>query len=183
MDTRPDVPVKVHWRPFQLNPHMPKDGMDRQHYLNAKFGGEARASQVYAMIGETGLSEGIEFRFDRILRTPNTLDTHRLVHLAAAGGRQEAVVEALFRAYFLEGIDIGEIETLVDIGVGCGLDAEAVAGYLGSDDDVSEIMAEDLRARRMGIDGVPCFIIDGRYAIAGAQEPEAFYPLFDLAVA
>jgi predicted DsbA family dithiol-disulfide isomerase len=183
MSTRPDVSVEVHWRPFQLNPHMPKNGLDRQHYLSAKFGGEERADQVYAKIGETGRGEGIAFRFDRILRTPNTLDTHRLVHLAAAGGRQEAAVEALFRAYFLEGIDIGEIATLVDIGVRCGLDADAVAGYLGSNDDVSEILGEDLRARRMGIDGVPCFIIDGRYAITGAQEPEAFYPLFDLAVA
>lgn len=183
MSMRPDVSVEVHWRPFQLNPHMPKGGMDRQHYLSTKFGGEARANQVYAMIGETGRGEGIAFRFDRILRTPNSLDTHRLVHLAAAGGRQEAVVEALFRAYFVEGVDIGEIATLVDVGVRSGLDADAVASYLGSNDDVSEILGEDLRARRMGIDGVPCFIIDGRYAITGAQEPEAFYPLFDLAVA
>lgn len=178
---RPEVPVEIHWRPFQLNPDMPGAGIARDTYLALKFGGDARARQIYDMIREAGESTGIEFNFDGIARTPNTVDSHRMVRFAQMRGGAEPVVENLFRAYFLYGIDVGERARLIEIGTSSGLDEDELARYLDSDEDAEAIRAEDLRARRMGVDGVPCFIVDGRYAIAGAQEPEAFMPLFDLA--
>lgn len=178
---RPSMPVEVRWRPFQLNPDMPRQGMPRDTYLALKFGGAARARQIYAMIARSGREEGIAFDFDAIGRMPNTLDSHRLIRWAAAHGGEGLVVEALFQAYFREGIDIGDVRELGRIARLCGLDGPKVDAYLASDRDVEVVTAEDLRARRMGIEGVPCFIIDGRYALAGAQEPEAFFPLLDLA--
>ncbi len=178
---RPEVPVEIHWRPFQLNPDMPGAGIARDTYLALKFGGDARARQIYDMIREAGESTGIEFNFDGIARTPNTVSSHRMIRFAQARGDAEPVVENLFRAYFLYGLDIGARERLIEIGASSGLDEGEIARYLDSDEDLEAIKAEDLRARRMGVDGVPCFIVDRRYAIAGAQEPEAFMPLFDLA--
>ena len=179
---RPEVPVDIHWRPFQLNPDMPDTGIARDTYLALKFGGEARARQIYDMIREAGKSTGIDFNFDGIRRTPNTINSHRMIRFAQARGNAEPVVENLFRAYFLYGLDIGECERLIEIGASSGLDKDELTRYLNSDEDVATIKAEDLRARqRLGIDGVPCFIIDRLYAIASAQEPEAFMPLFDLA--
>ena len=130
---------------------------------------------------EAGQSERIGFNFDTIRHTPNTLDSHRLIRFASAQGRQDEVVEALFAAYFLEGENIGDHEVLTRIAFTVGLDGHAVKDYLATDADRPEVAAEDLRARRMNIDAVPCFIVDGQYAISGAQEPEAFYPLLDLA--
>ncbi|MGE0255622.1 MAG: DsbA family oxidoreductase [Alphaproteobacteria bacterium] len=178
---RPGLSVEVRWRPFQLNPDMPRQGMARDTYLALKFGGAARARQIHAMIARSGREEGIDFEFDTVARTPNTLDSHRLIRWAAAHGGEARVAEALFQAYFLDGVDIGDLRELGRIARACGLDGPKVDAYLASDRDVDAVMAEDLRARRMGIEGVPCFIIDGRYALAGAQEPEAFFPLLDLA--
>ncbi len=175
------TPVSINWRAFQLNPDMPPDGMDRQTYLSLKFGGDARANQIYSLIVENGQRENIPFKFDRIARTPNTVDSHRLARLAARAGRQDEVVEAMFQAYFVDGIDIGDKAELVRIADGAGLDGPSVASYLETDQDVADVLAEDRRARRLGIEGVPCFIINGRYALSGAQEPEAFVPLFELA--
>lgn len=179
---RPDLAIEVHWRPFQLNPEMPRQGIDRDTYLGLKFGGIARAQQLYAMIADAGQSERLVFRFDAVTRTPNTLDSHRLIRFAAQRGAEAAVVEALFRAYFLDGVDIGEADALVRIAVRNGLDGDTVRRYLRTDEGSDEISAEDFRARRMGIEGVPCFIVNDSYAVAGAQEPEAFFPLMDLAM-
>ena len=179
---RPEVPVEVHWRPFQLNPEMARAGIARDTYLAAKFGGSQRARQIYDMIREAGEGAGIAFNFTGIGHTPNTLDSHRVIRFAQARGDADPVVENLFRAYFLYQVDIGERERLVEIGSSSGLDGGELARYLDSDDDMDTVKSEDLRARRMGIDGVPCFIVNERWAIAGAQEPEAFMPLFDLAL-
>ncbi len=178
---RSDVTPSVRWRTFQLNPQMPEEGMDRQRYLALKFGGATRAQELYDTIRQVGESEGIEFRFDAIARTPNTVPSHRLLRLAESQGHDAALSEVLFRAYFLEGLDIGDVRILASIAEEAGLDAGAAAEFLRSDELTQDILAEDRFARRLGIAGVPCFIIDGKYALSGAQEPEAFYPIFDMA--
>jgi len=166
--------VFVGWRPFQLNPDMPAEGMDRKDYLAAKFGGEQGAQRVYDAIRQAGETVDIDFNFKAVGRTPNTIDSHRLIDRAGKEDKQDAVVEALFHAYFLNGQDIGDTETLVEIGAAGGLDADATRAYLTSDEDAERIRGEDAMARRMGVKGVPCFILNRKYAISGAQEPQVF---------
>ena len=178
---RDDVAATVTWRPFQLNPEMPAEGMSQAVYLRSKFGGLERAAKFHDVIAEAGRSERIAFDFGAIRHTPNTLDAHRLIRFAGAHGRQNEIVEALFSAYFLTGENIGDHGVLARIAYTAGLDGYAVKAYLASKADQPEVAAEDLRARRMSIDAVPCFIVNGQYAISGAQEPEAFFPLLDLA--
>lgn len=179
---RPNSPVLLRWRAFQLNPDMVETGMDRRSYLNAKFGGADRANEIYARIIEVGRSVGIDFRFELIKTTPNTIQAHRLISFSqrpehACG---DAVIEGLFNAYFLQGRDIGNAGVLIEIAADAGVDAATVAAYLANDEDREDIVAEDIFARRLGINGVPCFIIDGKFTLSGAQEPESFMPLFDL---
>ncbi len=178
---RPGLDVEVVWHPFQLNPDMPDSGLDRTTYLSLKFGGEARAREIYQAIRRAGTSEGLDFRFDLIAMTPNTVHSHRLARYAQQHGNQDAAIEAMFRAYFLEGRDIGSSESLIEIGAQAGLDSAPLSHYLQSDDDVEVVRREDLNARRIGVTGVPCFIINGRYAISGAQEPEVFLQVFTVA--
>jgi predicted DsbA family dithiol-disulfide isomerase len=182
MALRPNNPVSLRWRAFQLNPDMAESGMDRRTYLNAKFGGEDRANEVYRRITEVGHSVGIDFRFDQIRTTPNTIQAHRLIGFAqrpehACG---DAVIQGMFEAYFLQGRNIGETAVLQDIAVAAGIDSTTAAAYLANDEDREDIVSEDIFARRLGINGVPCFIIDGKFTLSGAQEPESFMPLFDL---
>ena len=156
--------------------------MDRNAYLNAKFGGAERAAEIYGRIGEVGQSVGIDFRFDLIKTTPNTIQAHRLICFAqrpeyACG---DAIIQALFEAYFLKGMNIGDDAVLIDIATAAGLDAASVKAYLEGEEDRDDIVAEDIFARRLGINGVPCFIVDGKFSLSGAQEPESFLPLFDL---
>lgn len=172
--------VTIRWRAFQLNPGMPSFGMDRQSYLTLKFGGAERAAQIYRMIRDAGKKVGIPFEFDRIKRTPNTVKAHRLIRYAARSGRDGAVVEALFRRYFLEGEDIGEEDVLCAVAEECGLDGGATRAWLAGDEEEDSVREEHDFAVSMNIDGVPCFIVEGRYAIVGAQEPEAFAPVFEL---
>lgn len=181
---RPDLPVTVRWRAFQLNPDMPRAGMDRKAYLTAKFGGAERAAELYGHIRAVGDQVGIPFRFDAIPRTPSTLHAQRLIRYAQRPehGLAGALVPRLFEAYFLEGQDLGDIGVLTALAEEIGLAGDAVRAYLESDEDSDEIQAEDVFARRLGIGGVPCFIIDGKYALSGAQEPEAFLPLLDMAM-
>ncbi len=178
---RPQPTLSVRWRAFQLNPGMPKGGMDRRSYIEAKFGGMERAARIYETVRAVGAAEGIAFAFHRIRRTPNTLDAHRLLRFAAGAGRQTETMEALFQAYFLHGRDIGDHDTLQEIAVGAGLDGERVREVLASDLETQGALAEDMLARRQGINGVPCFVFNGRFALSGAQEPEALFQLFDLA--
>ncbi|MGE0418042.1 MAG: DsbA family oxidoreductase [Acetobacteraceae bacterium] len=178
---RPDILFDLTWRPFLLNPDMPRLGMARPDYVVRKFGGEERARRLYNAIAETGRSEGILFRFDRIRRAPSSVDAHRLVRYAARFGRADSMVEALFSAYFTDGYDIGDHNVLLAIAVACGLDSTHVSRFLMTDDELDAVHTENLRAHRLGINGVPCFVIDGRHAIAGAQEPEVIERLLDVA--
>ncbi|HLZ64905.1 MAG TPA: DsbA family oxidoreductase [Aliidongia sp.] len=169
------------WRAFQLNPDMPLDGVPRLAYLTAKFGGTFHAERIYEAIGEAGAAEGIRFEFARIARTPNSLNAHRLKRLARRHGIEPDVTTRLYRAYFEEARDIGVAGVLADIAAEAGLGRPEAARYLASDADRAAVLAEDIGARRLGINGVPCVIIGGKYALSGAQEPEFFLPLFDLA--
>jgi predicted DsbA family dithiol-disulfide isomerase len=178
---RPDLAVDLVFRPFLLNPDMPARGIAHADYIQRKFGGEDRARRLHAAIAEVGRAEGLTFRFERILRTPPTVDAHRLVRFAARDDRAAQVVEALFTAHFAEARDIGDRVTLVQIAVETGLDAHAAATFLASGEDTEAVLVENLRSHRLGINGVPCFVVAGRHAIAGAQEPEVLERLLDVA--
>ncbi len=173
--------IMVAWRPFQLNPDMPPAGMGRDAYLRLKFGGSDRARNIYRTIAENGREEGIDFQFDRIARTPNTVRSHRLIHWSGPLGFQDQVVDSLFKAYFEEGRDIGDNEALIDAAVRAGLDRRDTRAFLESDELAPEVVAADGHARRMGIAGVPCFVVDRKYAVSGAQPTEAFLEVFNLA--
>ena len=178
---RPDLLFELTWRPFLLNPDMPRGGMSRPDYVIRKFGGEDRARRLYASISEIGRAEGVSFFFDRIRRTPSSVDAHRMVRWAARYGRADAMVEALFSAHFTDGRDIGETSVLLAIATSCGLDAAATRLFLASNEEIDQVHADNLRAHRLGINGVPCFVVAGRHAIAGAQEPEVIERLLDVA--
>ena len=177
---RPEIAVDIAWRPFQLNPDMPREGMDRKAYLAAKFGAAAPAERIYANVAAAGASVDIPFAFERIRRTPNTRDAHRLIRRAGAEGRADATVEALFRSHFVEARDIGDIGVLAEIGGAVGLDRAETRRWLASPAAVDEVITEDRSARRLGINAVPCFVFAGQYAVSGAQDPEFFLPVFDL---
>jgi predicted DsbA family dithiol-disulfide isomerase len=164
----------VIWRPFQLNPTMPKSGMDRRVYLDAKFGGAEVRRAMEERVAKAGEMEGIEFAFDRIERTPNTFEAHRLNWFAQQRGKQDDVAEALFHAYFTEGRDIGDGQTLVEVATQAGLARDAVRQFLMSDLGVEEVRAEEGAGHRMGIRGVPYFVLNGTHAISGAQPPDIF---------
>jgi len=178
---RPGLRSAVRWRAFQLNPTMPAEGMDRRRYLDLKFGGAEAARRIYEPIVQAGGEEGIPFRFEAIRRTPNTLQSHRVIRFAASRGRQDAVVEALFYAYFVRGRDIGNLEVLAAAAAEGGLDPDEARALLRGDGEAAAVEAEDAAARRAGIQGVPCFIFNGTYVLAGAQPPEVLLRMFDLA--
>ncbi len=180
---RPNANIDIHWRPFMLNPDIPNDGIDRTAYLIKKFGSETRVRRVYGAIGEAGHSVEIEFAFDRIQRTPNSVSSHRLIRYAAHFIDVAPMVEELFESYFVGGIDIGDTNVLVDIGVSYGLEPAALRAYLESDADVAAIYEENARAHRLGVNGVPAFAFQGSMVISGAQEPEVLVRVLDAAVA
>jgi predicted DsbA family dithiol-disulfide isomerase len=181
LSIRPQPGLRIRWRAFQLNPSMPAEGMERQAYLEAKFGGGDRARSLYDTVRAAGAGEAIEFRFDLIKRTPSTLLSHRLLRRAMTQGQQDTLLELIFRGYFQEGRDIGDKEVLAEMADTVGMDRDKILDYLSGDEDAEVIVAEDTVARRAGINGVPCFIFNGRFALSGAQEPEAFLQMFDLA--
>lgn len=178
---RPQPGMVVRWRTFQLNPAMPEYGMDRQTYLNVKFGGSANAKRVYDTIRQAGEAVGLDFRFDHIERTPNTLKSHQLIHFAAARADQDALVERLFRLYFFEGADIGDTEVLADAAEAVGLDRLEALEALEADDWRETVLQEDQQAREAGIQGVPTYVFNGGYAMSGAQDPKVLMQMFDLA--
>jgi predicted DsbA family dithiol-disulfide isomerase len=180
---RPDLLIDVTWRPFLLNPDMPRAGMSRTDYVLRKFGGEDRARRMYASITEIGRLEGVMFRFDRIRRTPSSVDAHRLVRWAAGFGRADELVEAILAAHFTDGRDIGDPASLTAIAASCGLRAAAARAFLAGTAETDAVHADNLRAHRLGINGVPCFVVSGCHAIAGAQEPEVIERLLDVAAA
>lgn len=167
-------PFDIHWRPFQLNPDMPPEGADRQAYLDAKFGGSGRARHIYAHVEAAATEAGLDLHLDRIARTPNTLDAHRLIRWAGAEGVQTPLVGQLFRRYFREGQDISDPEVLVAAATATGMEEPLVRRLLASDADREETRAEDAAFREMGVTGVPTFILGNRYAITGAQPPDVW---------
>ncbi|HEY0910176.1 MAG TPA: DsbA family oxidoreductase, partial [Bradyrhizobium sp.] len=171
----------ITWRPFLLNPDMPRIGMSRYDYVVRKFGGEERARRLYAAVTQLGASEGLELRFERIIHIPSSVDAHRLVGWAHRFGRSTEIVEALFAAHFTDGRDIGDLVTLVAVAASVGLDELQTGAYLRSRDGADVVHGENLRAHRLGISGVPCFVIGDRMAVSGAQEPEVFHRLLDIA--
>lgn len=180
--TRPDVVAELLWRPFLLNPDLASQGMSRQEHLARKFGGEDRSRRLHGTITELGQAEGIEFCFDRIRRVPQSLDAHRLVRWAERFGAADQLVEALFESYFTRGADIGDTQVLSMIAGQQGLDAVLARRFLSTVAEVEAVHADNLRAHRLGINGVPCFVVAGRSAIAGAQEPEVLERLLDVAL-
>ena len=172
LEAAPDHPFEIEWKPFQLNPDMPAEGMDRREYLELKFGGREGAIRVYGEIARTAEEAGLDIAFEKIKRTPNTLNAHRLIHWARAEECQTQVVSQLFKRYFREGQDISDHDVLVDVATTVGMDATLVARLLEGDADLAETIAEDKKAREMGVQGVPCFIVGATYALSGAQSPE-----------
>ncbi|MGJ8545624.1 MAG: DsbA family oxidoreductase [Sulfitobacter sp.] len=168
----PDHPFIIEWHPFQLNPDMPRGGMDRRAYLEGKFGGKEGAVRAYAPVVDQAEKSGVAINFEAMKRTPNTLDAHRLIHWAGIEGRQTAAVSALFKAYFTDGRDIGDHEVLADIADGIEMDAATVTRLLKSDADAKDIAERDAHSRQMGVNSVPTFIVGGQHAVPGAQPPE-----------
>ena len=174
-------PATVRWHPFQLNPDMPRGGIERRAYRIRKFGSWERSQELDARVAAAGQGEGISFNFDRQSRTPNTLDAHRVIWLAGERGVQDAVTEALFKAYFTEGRDLSDRATLAEVAAGAGLDRAEVDELLGSDGGLDVVQTGEEQARRLGVSGVPFFIVNGRVALSGAQPPELFRQGFEQA--
>ena len=172
-DSEPALDVTLRWHPFQLNPDLPRTGIDRQSYLNAKFGGPSRAEPIYERVREAGREIGLALAFDRIERQPNTLDAHRLIAWAQRENpaRADDLVERLFHAYFVEGAFVGDADTLAALAADAGYDHDGAAAMLASDALRDDVAAADERARSLGIQGVPFFVFDGRVAVSGAHEP------------
>jgi len=163
---------RVTWRPFELNPQMPKEGIERREYRMRKFGSWERSLALDAQLTDVGRSVGIDFRYDLMKRTPNTFDAHRLIWLAGRMGVQDAMVETLFRGYFSEGRDIGDASVLADLAAVAGMDRQQAAAFLKGTDGAAEVSAEVEVALRAGLSGVPTFVLDGRVLFSGAQPPE-----------
>lgn len=176
---RPGHPFTITWHPFMLNPDMPPEGIDRREYLEAKFGGKADAARIYGHIDNVARESGLELNLGGITRTPNTRDAHRLILWAEIEGAQQAVVDALFQAYFFDGRDIGDRDVLADIADGAGLDAAVVRRLLDSDSDLREIVERDAAARAMGLTSVPSFIVAGQHAVPGAQPTDLWLQVID----
>jgi predicted DsbA family dithiol-disulfide isomerase len=170
--------ARVAWRPFQLNPTMPRDGMDRKTYLEIKFGSLDAFERLEGEVLAVGAAEGISFAFGKIERTPNTFAAHRLVRHAQRHNRQNEMVDRLFHGYFEEGCDIGNLDTLVCLAAEAGLEGEQVRTLLASDEEAVEVRAEEAAGHRLGIRGVPYFVINGAYAISGAHPSETFVSAF-----
>ncbi|MEM8979141.1 MAG: DsbA family oxidoreductase [Pseudomonadota bacterium] len=180
LQNKPDHPFEITWHPFQLNPDMPAEGMDRTAYLETKFGGREGALKAYAPVVQTFQDMGLEkVDLGAIKRTPNTLDAHRLIHWAGVEGRQTAVVHALFEAYFEQARDISDPEVLCDIADSKGMDAAVVAKLLATDADRQDIKNRDAQGREMGVTGVPTFIVANQHAVPGAQPPELWERVID----
>ena len=165
-------PVEIRWRAYQLDPTIPDGGLDRTQYMEKKFGKGDRLKGAHDRLSALGAEVGLPFAFDRIERAPNTLDAHRLIRWAASSGKQAEVVDRLFRAYFVDGLDVGDPAVLVAIAGECGLDAEGIATLLEGDDDKDAVRREIEDAQALGVSGVPFFIFGGRLAVSGAQDVE-----------
>ena len=163
-------PVALRWRPYQLDPTIPEGGVDRAQYMERKFGRDGRLKSIHDQLVRLGAEVGVSFAFDRIERAPNTLDAHRLIRWAGPAGVQWEVVDRLFRAYFVEGRDVGDRAVLLDVASASGLDAEVVAKLLAEGADAEAVKREIAEAQALGVTGVPFFIFAGRVGVPGAQD-------------
>ena len=168
----------VAWHPFQLNPEMPREGADRAQYRIAKFGSAERSRQMDERITETASTVGLEFHLERLTRTPNTLDAHRVIRLAGQRGVQDSVVEALFEGYFCNGADIGDAAVLAHLGAEGGLQRDEITAMLAGDTGLREVAAGDQMARNAGIQGVPSFALQGHVLFSGAVPAEEMAQAF-----
>jgi predicted DsbA family dithiol-disulfide isomerase len=178
----PELEFSVRWHPFQLDPTIPPGGVKRRDYLTRKFGSLDAIAATHANLTALGEREGIVFRFDAIARAPNTVDAHRLIRWAGFAGLTEVTVERVFRAYFADGIDVGDRSVLTRLAADVGMPGD-IGTRLASEEDESEVAGEIAEAYRMGVSGVPCFIIDRRYAVVGAHPPETLVEAISQAVA
>lgn len=170
----PDHPFTIEWHPYQLNPEMAEGGMERREYLELKFGGQEGALKVYGEIAKTAEAAGLNIDFAAIKTTPNTINAHRLIHWSGIEGRQAFVVAALFKAYFVEGRDIGDSGVLCNIASDSGMDGDMVERLLATDSDLDDIRARDAHSREMGVRGVPTFVLNNESVLTGAQPPETW---------
>lgn len=170
---RAEVDVTVRWRPYRLDPTIPPEGIDRNDYLIRKFGSLEAIGPAHAQLEAYGRAEGIDYRFDLIARSADTTDAHRLIRWAGAENREDPVVERLFAAYFSEGRDIGDPSVLASVAADCGLEGTRIAERLATDEDRDAVMAEIEEAYRIGVTGVPCFIVGRRFAVVGAHPGES----------
>jgi predicted DsbA family dithiol-disulfide isomerase len=168
----PDIPVEVHWRPYFLNDWIPREGISREQYLTTKFGSAERYKGIAQRVSAAAAAEGLTYAMDKISRQPNTLDAHRLIRWADEIGKAAEMKQRLMDLYFTQGADLTSHAVLTQAAADIGLDAETTRKALASDKDVAEIEREALSAKEAGIDGVPCFIFCGKFAISGAQAPE-----------
>ncbi|SCA54815.1 Polyketide biosynthesis dithiol-disulfide isomerase [Candidatus Terasakiella magnetica] len=181
LESRGHVSLKARWRPFLLNPSMAPQGMDRQTYLEQKFGGPQRAKRVYDVIAQTGHENGIDFQFDKIQYTPNSIDSHRLVYWAENFDLESKMVDRLFQAFFIEGQNIGDQDVLIELAGEVGLNKDDCLLYLDGDEDYNEVIQSDREARELGVHGVPAFVARDRYIISGAQEAKILGKFIDTA--
>ncbi|HEY2035208.1 MAG TPA: DsbA family oxidoreductase [Rhizomicrobium sp.] len=180
---RPDIEFDIRWRAYRLDPSIPPEGVDRKQYIQAKFGNNPNRQAMQDALQQAGQSEGIAFAFDRIARSPNTLDSHRLIRWSASAGVQNEVVERLFEAYFEDGRDIGNPDVLVEIASDAGMDSATVADLLEQGTDRELIENEDALAHRLGISGVPTFIFQNKYLVSGAHDPDQLVKVIDTVAA
>lgn len=179
LESRPDHGFEIEWHPFLLNPDMPPEGMDRDTYLETKFGGRQGAAEVYGQILRAAEETGLSLRFDLIRRTPNTVDAHRLIHWAGLYEVQNKVVDALFAAYFKDGLDISDHEVLTAIASAEGMEGEVIARLLAQDVDRKGIAERARYAREKGVRGVPCFIVENHHVVQGAQPSTLWQQVID----
>lgn len=179
LESHPEHRFEIEWHPFQLNPDMPPEGMDRREYLELKFGGKQGAVEFYGNIAKAAEESGLHVNFEKIDRTPNTLDAHRVIHWSGLEGKQTRLVTALFKAFFVEGFDISKHDVLVDVASSVGIDGDMIRKLLAQDVDKAGIRARDKNAREKGVRGVPCFIVDDHHVVQGAQPAELWSNVID----
>jgi len=169
---KPEIPVEVHWHPYFLNDWIPREGIARSEYLTAKFGSPDRYAGIAQRVSAAAAEEGLDYATDRISRQPNTIDAHRLIKWAEGIGKAAEMKQKLMDLYFTEGADLSNRAVLVQAASDVGLDADDVTDALASDQDVEQVSQEAQAAKEAGIEGVPCFIFGGKFAVSGAQAPE-----------